>query len=100
MEVIDKDWGPPKDSGASESPPPHSAPGRVCSRYNTRWALELLPELGDTSNETARLVTIFFGANDASLPDTNPRQHVPLGDFAANLRRMVGHCRAACPSAT
>ena len=75
---------------------------RGFSGYNTRWALQLLrgTQLRDTTpNEHTALVTIFFGANDASLPEHNPRQHVPLDEFAANLRAIVAHLRVHCPSA-
>ena len=53
---------------------------RGYSGYNTRWILEhvrrdtgVVPGGGAT-----KLVTCFFGANDASLPEHNLRQHVPL----------------------
>jgi lysophospholipase L1-like esterase len=73
---------------------------RGFSGYNTRWALELLagPQLRDSEQRTV-LVTIFFGANDASLPEHNLRQHVPLDEFKANLRTIVAHFREQCPSA-
>jgi len=35
---------------------------RGFSGYNTRWALELLPEVKDTVSG-AKLVTVFFGAS-------------------------------------
>eukprot|EP01052_Picozoa_sp_SAG31_P048026 SAG31_NODE_9863_length_1219_cov_1.430357_2_plen_196_part_01 len=44
------------------------------------------------------LLTIFFGANDASDAKLNPMQHVPLAEYKANLLAMVAHVRAACPS--
>jgi lysophospholipase L1-like esterase len=38
------------------------------------------------------LVTIFLGANDAALPGRmSARQHVPLEQYAANLRRVAAH---------
>jgi lysophospholipase L1-like esterase len=38
------------------------------------------------------LVTIFLGANDAALPGhMSARQHVPLEQYAANLRRVAAH---------
>jgi lysophospholipase L1-like esterase len=38
-----------------------------------------------------RYQTIFFGANDACLPDSASGQHVPLETFKANLRAIVTH---------
>ena len=35
--------------------------------------------------------TVFFGANDASLPDAPNKQHIPLDEFKANLRAIVSH---------
>ena len=37
----------------------------------------------DSDNIAA--VTVFLGANDASLKDRNPKQHVPLEDYIENL---------------
>ena len=43
---------------------------RGYSGYNTRWARLLLPKAFPTSPPVpAKLVTVFFGANDAALPD-------------------------------
>ncbi len=39
-----------------------------------------------------RLLTIWFGANDAVLPEFV--QHVPLDEFAANLRTLIQMVRA------
>lgn len=37
-------------------------------------------------------MTIFFGANDARLPNTSqPAQHVPLEQFKANLKNVIAH---------
>ena len=63
---------------------------RGYSGYNTSWALELLPRLRDTPGVETRLVTVFFGANDASLVEHNARQHYrrqapcdgPMGDVS------------------
>ena len=55
------------------------------SGYNTDFYLQL--ELEDLQNVT--LVTIFFGANDAALPEIGAHQHVPLDRFEANLTRIV-----------
>ena len=39
-----------------------------------------------------KLVTIFFGANDASSSTLNPRHHVPLPQFEANLKTIIQKC--------
>ncbi|EHB07714.1 Isoamyl acetate-hydrolyzing esterase 1-like protein [Heterocephalus glaber] len=61
---------------------------RGFSGYNTRWAKIILPRLVG-SRDSPAVVTIFFGANDSSLRDENPRQHVPLEEYTANLSAMV-----------
>lgn len=72
---------------------------RGYSGYNTEWARSvLLPRVFKNRNDEKRkkkkrrasLVTIFFGANDASLPDRlAERQHVPLERFKANLKALI-----------
>lgn len=42
---------------------------RGYSGYNTRWALQLLPRVFPAGAPPPELVTLFFGANDAALPD-------------------------------
>jgi isoamyl acetate esterase len=59
---------------------------RGCSGYNTQNYLQYIP-LPSCNNVC--LVTIFFGANDASLFHENPRQHVPLDDYRRNLKTLV-----------
>jgi isoamyl acetate esterase len=59
---------------------------RGCSGYNTKNFLEYIP-LPACNNVC--LVTIFFGANDASLLNENPRQHVPIGDYSRNLKILI-----------
>ena len=34
---------------------------------------------------------IFFGANDACLPDSDTGQHIPLPEFKDNLKAIVRH---------
>ena len=66
---------------------------RGFSGYNTKWALSALPHVigsWDGAVHSPDLVTIFFGTNDASLPDLNARQHVPVAEYQANLLQMVG----------
>lgn len=38
------------------------------------------------------LITVFFGANDASDDKLNPRHHVPLETFKLNLEKIVRLC--------
>ena len=74
---------------------------RGYSGYNTRWALErigeVFPPMPMRSPGAVRLVTIFFGANDAALPEKEgKRQHVPLEDYKRNLTAIVAHVRSSC----
>ncbi|XP_047341954.1 GDSL esterase/lipase At5g62930 [Impatiens glandulifera] len=73
---------------------------RGYSGYNTRWALFLLHHLfplGTTISPVA--TTIFFGANDAALFErTSQRQHVPLGEYKENLKKIVQHMKDCSPS--
>ncbi|KAI3438645.1 hypothetical protein D9Q98_001067 [Chlorella vulgaris] len=68
---------------------------RGYSGYNSRWALQLLDAVFPQPSAAApppRLATVFFGANDAALPDRgSARQHVPLAEFKGNLRAIVQH---------
>jgi Lysophospholipase L1 and related esterases len=86
---------------------------RGMSGYNTDWYLKYLQtKVGrndvfdgmmnktnkvDNSSESSqhdvKLVTIFFGANDASCQNLNPRHHVPLDRFQSNLEKLVQLCR-------
>ena len=68
---------------------------RGFSGYNTRWAKYLLPHAlpANLGSPGPGLVTIFFGANDASLSNINPNQHVPLHEYANNLRSIIEHVR-------
>ncbi|KFP26684.1 Isoamyl acetate-hydrolyzing esterase 1, partial [Colius striatus] len=69
---------------------------RGLSGYNTRWAKLILPRLIPKSDsaESTVAVTIFFGANDSALKDLNPKQHVPLEEYAANLKAMVQYLKS------
>ncbi|XP_034515826.1 isoamyl acetate-hydrolyzing esterase 1 homolog isoform X5 [Ailuropoda melanoleuca] len=70
---------------------------RGFSGYNTRWAKIILPRLISKGNspDSPVAVTIFFGANDSALKDENPKQHVPLAEYAENLSSMVRYLRSA-----
>jgi hypothetical protein len=35
--------------------------------------------------------TVFFGANDASLPDAPNKQHIPLEEYKANIEKIITH---------
>jgi isoamyl acetate esterase len=59
---------------------------RGCSGYNSKFYLQHIP-LPPCNNVC--LVTIFFGANDASLSNENPRQYVPIHDYCRNLETLV-----------
>lgn len=67
--------------------------------YNTRWALPLLDEVLAqvvVAKQRLLLATLWFGANDAALPDRSAaRQHVPVAAYSANLEAMVARMRSA-----
>lgn len=66
---------------------------RGFSGYNTDWFLRFAAtDEGKADlfeHEGVKLVTIFFGANDASDPALNKRQHVPLDDYKSNIRKII-----------
>lgn len=66
---------------------------RGFSGYNTSWFLRFAATDDGKADlfhhEGVKLVTIFFGANDASDPVHNARQHVPLEDYKNNIRQIV-----------
>ena len=81
---------------------------RGMSGYNTDWYLKYLEtEEGkydvfdsltsingiEDGISDVKLVTLFFGANDASCEKLNARHHVPLPRFQANLKDLVKLCR-------
>jgi isoamyl acetate esterase len=84
---------------------------RGYSGYNTKLALHILPYVFPPPHTTSHhahfhdatdphLVTIFFGANDAALEErTSSSQHVPLGDYVANLRSIIAHIRPTTATA-
>lgn len=69
---------------------------RGYSGYNTRWALFLLNKIFPPGSEDApALVSIFFGANDAALPNgSHQRQYVPLSEYKENLLKIVLHVQS------
>jgi lysophospholipase L1-like esterase len=61
--------------------------------YNTRWAKHIMPDLFPTHEANHTLITVFFGANDAADAGSQPRQHVPLDEYKANLHEMIAYLR-------
>ncbi|CAL1703746.1 unnamed protein product [Somion occarium] len=65
---------------------------RGLSGYNTTWGLPVFEQVFAKQHEQqhvpkVRLLTIWYGANDACIPPSP--QHVPLPEFSANLRTMI-----------
>ena len=61
---------------------------RGFSGYTSQLALKVLPQfMPDPSQANVRMMTLFFGANDATVPGN--AQHVPLADYVACLEAMV-----------
>ncbi|KAF8232300.1 GDSL Lipase/Acylhydrolase [Tricholoma matsutake] len=65
---------------------------RGLSGYNTDWALPVLEQCLVTKKDQPhvpgiRLLTIWFGANDACIQPSP--QHVPLVRFTSNLEKLV-----------
>ncbi|EPS70336.1 hypothetical protein M569_04424 [Genlisea aurea] len=74
---------------------------RGFSGYNTRWALKeidrVFPEAEHGGDPLA--VTVFFGANDACLPDRYAFfQHVPLPEYKQNLTAIFAFIKKRWPS--
>ncbi|XP_037384438.1 isoamyl acetate-hydrolyzing esterase 1 homolog [Talpa occidentalis] len=71
---------------------------RGFSGYNTRWAKIILPRLirkGGGTEHPVVAATVFFGANDSALKDENPKQHVPVDEYLANLKSVVRYLKSA-----
>ncbi|KAK4399197.1 GDSL esterase/lipase [Sesamum angolense] len=65
---------------------------RGYSGYNTRWALKVKERVfpAAESGDAPVAVTVFFGANDAAVPDRcSGFQHVPLDEYKQNLHDIV-----------
>ncbi|PIK38704.1 putative isoamyl acetate-hydrolyzing esterase 1-like [Apostichopus japonicus] len=67
---------------------------RGLSGYNSRWGRILLPHILplDLLKDTV-IATVFFGANDASLPEIAPDKYVSVEDYSANLKEIVEHLK-------
>ncbi|GAV71066.1 Lipase_GDSL domain-containing protein [Cephalotus follicularis] len=78
---------------------------RGYSGYNTRWALKVIERVfpalesgcgGDADAPLA--VTVFFGANDACLPDRcSAFQHVPVHEYKLNLHSIISFLKKKWP---
>ncbi|KAL5575290.1 hypothetical protein UlMin_016989 [Ulmus minor] len=73
---------------------------RGYSGYNTRWALKVLERVFSTAEGVDPLaVTVFFGANDACLPDRcSAFQHVPLDEYKQNLNSIIAFLKKRWPT--
>ncbi|KAM4771856.1 isoamyl acetate-hydrolyzing esterase 1 homolog [Rhinophrynus dorsalis] len=69
---------------------------RGLSGYNTRWAKLVLPRLISREKRAEHIAAfiIFFGANDASLPEENPEQHIPVEEYTENLKSMIQYLKS------
>ncbi|CAI6337617.1 unnamed protein product [Periconia digitata] len=70
--------------------------GFLCSSaargYTSRQALQVLPYILPSPEHThIKLLLVFFGANDASLPKAQNNQHVPLDEYQDNLAKIISH---------
>jgi len=65
----------------------------ILTRSPGKWYLEYA-SCSDVWQQGSgvRLVTIFFGANDSSHQEYNPRHHVPIPEFEENLERLLSLC--------
>ncbi|XP_057767675.1 GDSL esterase/lipase At5g45920-like [Salvia miltiorrhiza] len=67
--------------------------------YNTRWALKVIHKIFPATGEAPLAVTVFFGANDLSLPDRYCGSlHVPLDEYKHNLLAIVAFFKKQWPS--
>jgi lysophospholipase L1-like esterase len=63
---------------------------RGFSGYTSQLALHILPQfMPGPSQANVRLMTVFFGANDACVPGN--AQHVPLDEYIACSKAIVQH---------
>ncbi|KAL4878981.1 SGNH hydrolase-type esterase domain-containing protein [Aspergillus karnatakaensis] len=60
--------------------------------YTTAHAVKVFPKFFPSPERaTVRFLTIWFGANDASLLESNNGQHVPLETYKKNLAWIIQH---------
>lgn len=68
---------------------------RGMAGYNTAWFLRYAKQHeDDVFIDNVKLCVIFFGANDASDPELNPRHHVPVPEYQQNLKSLIAKCRS------
>jgi isoamyl acetate esterase len=72
---------------------------RGMAGYNTVWYLQYAAKSDVWAQSNVKLVTIFFGANDASDAKLNPRHHVPVETFAQHLQTLIDLCAQHYPNA-
>ncbi|GAB4827052.1 hypothetical protein Ancab_033934 [Ancistrocladus abbreviatus] len=79
---------------------------RGYSGYNTRWALKVIDRVfpaavaegGRSDGDAPLAVVVFFGANDACLPDGYAAfQHVPLDEYKGNLHSIFSFLKKRWP---
>ncbi|KAK1931131.1 GDSL esterase/lipase [Phytophthora citrophthora] len=79
---------------------------RGLSGYNTKWFLnDVVPlisrEIQTEAYNTPSLITVWLGANDASLWNgSNSETHVPIEDYKSNLMKIVASLWTTAPSAS
>lgn len=76
---------------------------RGYSGYNTRWALKVINKVfpANDGGGDPLAVTVFFGANDAALPDRyGAFQNVPLDEYKTNLHAIVAFFKVLLTSTT
>lgn len=81
---------------------------RGYSGYNSRWAVKVAERVfpaaaaaaaDEEEEEEPVAVTVFFGANDACLPNRcSAFQHVPLREYKQNLRSIVSFLKKRWPT--
>jgi hypothetical protein len=65
------------------------------SGYNTRWSREVVKHLLPSQAAAPLLATLWFGANDAALPQgPSSQQHVPVQEYEDNLCALAQDVRA------
>jgi len=65
---------------------------RGFSGYNTSHILEILSRIiPDPAFAEVKYILILLGSNDACLPLSPTKQHVPLHQFAKNLQAIIHH---------
>ncbi|KAJ6979212.1 hypothetical protein NC653_027388 [Populus alba x Populus x berolinensis] len=74
---------------------------RGYSGYNTRWAVKVAERIFppvESGGAPPLAFTVFFGANDACLPDRySAFQHVPLHEYKQNLHSIISFFKKRWP---